>query len=174
MQSTRQCECNRKDLQGQYGIALVSLESQREGSLLTLVLEHLQGKPSFSNVCLYNSVKSVGELSECLSRHKAVLLIDSTNNGTAIGTVSITDLRAMLSRSMPTAISSSHGALIASELSSLTADCLPQRIILLGVESPLETKLHRVNNTGNDQAAVGKVSILVSIILETLIISVAA
>lgn len=108
-------------LRGDDGIAARLCDALPESALL--------------DVCRFDLGPYTGFLKDCLYGHKAAIIIDSTQNGTAPGTVSIIDLDAMLERQSIINLNSCHGFSLADELRiAKQYGALPERLIFFGVE----------------------------------------
>lgn len=127
--------------------------------------------PAGMDVCKYDLGCYTGLLSDCLSGHKAAIIIDSTQNATAPGTVSILDLRAMLDRATILNVRSCHGFSLADELRiAKNNGTLPKRIIFFGVEVDAVEWTERLSRTLELKLPqlVNNLSLLVTKVLETL------
>ena len=94
--------------------------------------------PLSERVCCFDIGIYTGYLGKCLSGHKAAIILDATQNGTAAGTVSIMDLRKWLERKSLTGVSarSSHGLSFGDELRfAAKTDSLPETMIFFGIEA---------------------------------------
>jgi hydrogenase maturation protease len=121
-----------------------------------------------NGVCRFDLGSHVGFMADCLANHKAAIIIDSTMNGTAPGTVSIHDLAAGLKRTTPINIASQNGHSIAEELHlAKTSGKLPARTILFGVEAIGSTELS-IALQKSIPNLVENLSLLVSKVLEAL------
>jgi hydrogenase maturation protease len=175
MQSVKRLDnahCAHKVLKEPSGLALITIgNSLRGDDGLASVLCNMLPESALKDVCRFELGTYTGFLSDCLSGHRAAIVIDSTQNGTAPGSVSIMDLGAMSERATIMNIGSCHGFSLAGELRIAKQDrTLPKRVVFIGVEvddvdwtenlsRTLEVKLpHLARN----------LSLLVTTVLETL------
>lgn len=108
-------------LRGDDGIAARLCDALPESALL--------------DVCRFDLGPYTGFLKDCLYGHKAAIIIDSTQNGTAPGTVTIIDLDAMLEREAIINLNSCHGFSLADELRiAKQYGALPEQLVFFGVE----------------------------------------
>ena len=168
--SNLECEHFHSDVAG--GLALITVGSSLRGDEgLASALSQSLTKDRCKPVCRFDLGSYSGALYECLIRHKAAIIIDSTNNGTAPGTVSILDVSYILSQPEPLSISSCQGLMLSEEVRlAKKRGRLPKRIIFFGIEidkadwnekisAEVETKLPKL---------VSRLSLLVTKVVETL------
>jgi hydrogenase maturation protease len=130
-------QCSHTKLGKAEGLALITIgDSLRGGDGIAINLcDQLEESTALQDICRFDWSPQSGFLSECLSSHKGAIIIDSTQNGTAAGTVSIMDLGAMVERTSPMNIRSCHGFSLADELRlTKRSGRLPKRIIFFGIE----------------------------------------
>lgn len=154
------------------GLALITIgNSQREDDGIAEALCDALPESALKGVCRFDLGSFTGYLGDCLCAHKAAIIIDSTNNGTGSGTVSIVNLGAVLDQASPMKIQSCHGFSLADELRlAKKFKNLPKRIIFFGIEN---SRTSWKNKLSSDLQArlphiVEKLSLLVSTVLETL------
>lgn len=148
------------------GLAMITVTDPEQefdpGSDLWKALE----ERSSNHICKFEISKPGICLGGCLSRHNAALIVDSTSNGTKCGTVSLVDLSLLNEKDSRQEIPSSHGRLIASELSRIRKDGnLPQRVLLLGIEGPAENPSEAVSTI--ERIPLNTASLILSTLLET-------
>ncbi len=157
-----QCQCSREN-PSSAGLAVIVLTDNAEENWLSKSLCCLLDTPTLSNVCVFDFSQLSGKLCECLAKHKAVVLLDLTCYGIASGTVSIADVRALLSRNR-----SVSNAKIAKELAD-SKNGLPERIMLICIEPPLKGSATPDSTAAGDNNLVAeKICTLISSILQTL------
>lgn len=172
MQSARilvNAHCAHKEMAKPSGLALVTIgnSSSREDGIASRLCNMLP-EAALKGVCRFNLGSYTGFLSDCLSGHKAAIIIDTTKNNTAPGTVSIMNLSAMLDRATIMNIKSSHGFFLADELRiAKQYGTLPHRLIFFGVEVDAADCTKTVS-TANLPQMVRNLSLLVTTVLETL------
>ncbi len=165
-------ECKHKRLSEPNGLALITIgNSLRGDGGVAAALSHCLPEHLAREVCRFDLGSYSGVLQECLIYHKAAIIIDSTSNDTAPGTVSIVDVSHILDQTELLNLRSCHGFSLSEEMrSAKKRGRLPKRIIFFGVEidktdwndklSPeLEAKLPKLVN---------KLSFLVAKVVETL------
>lgn len=165
-------ECKHANLLDPQGLALITIGNTLRGD--DGIAAHLcdtLSENDLKDVCRFDLGTYTSYLATCLAGHRAAIIIDATNNGTAPGTVSILDLNQLLDRTSPLSIKCCHGFSIADELRLVKRQGrLPKRIIFFGVEidcveydtklsAPLKSTLAHLN---------GNLSRLVSQVLSTL------
>lgn len=129
-------ECGHKDHAKTHGLVIVSLcgilnDDQGLPSCLCRSLP----ETSLENVCHFDLSPHHGCLAACLSTHRAAIIVDSTQTGAPKGTVSIMDLSALMDKTTPIKINTSHGLSLAKELRlAKRSGKLPTRLIFFGVE----------------------------------------
>lgn len=154
------------------GLALITIGNQLKGEHdIAAALCDILPEADIKDVCRFDLGSYTGFLADCLAGHKAAIIIDSTSNGTAAGTMSIVDLSLALDRAKPPIIQSRHGASLVDELRlTKQAGKLPKRIIFFGVElsdsNGTEPVVAVLKQPLED--TVKKLSLLVSKVLETL------
>jgi len=119
------------------GFALITIGDAlgADECIPTKLCDQLEKSTALKDICRFDLGPHTDSLSECLSSHKGAIIIDSTQNGTAPGTVSIMDLGAMVERTTPINIRSCHGFSLADELrATKRSGRLPKRIIFFGIE----------------------------------------
>ncbi len=154
------------------GLALITVGSSLRGDDgLAAALSHSLPKDLCKRVCRFGLGSYSGMLHECLIRHKAAIIIDSTNNGTASGTVSILDVSHILTQAEPLNIRSCQGQMLSEEVRlAKKRGRLPKRIIFFGIEidkadwnekisADVETRLPKL---------VSQLSFLITKVVETL------
>ena len=131
-----QAQCDHTALVHPDGLALVTIgNSLGGGDDMAASLCDVLPETALKDVCRFDLGSYTGFLAASLAGHKAAIIVDSTCNGTAPGTVSILDLTAMLDRAAPLKIESCHGFALADELRlAKRQGKLPRRIIFFGVE----------------------------------------
>ncbi len=154
------------------GLALITVGNSLRGddgigsSLCDVLPESVM-----KDVCRFDLGSYTGYLHECLVGHKAAIIIDSTKNGTAPGTVSLMDLAAMLDRATVMNVSSCHGFSLADELRiAKHYGTLPKRLIFFGVEVDAVDWTERLSSALEQKLPqlVQNLSVLVSKVVETL------
>lgn len=137
------CHCNHLDHVGNGFLAVINIAGEN-----STVFDDLP-KCYIKDVCIFNLNNTDSQLTTLLENHKAVLLLDSTHNGKAPGTISIIDLGALIRKhSASPVISSNHGPGLLKELRNLEEkQALPNRIVLLAVETDEESQTNtRIKN----------------------------
>ncbi len=132
--SNLECKHSRDQIAG--GVALITVGSSLRGDegLATALTQSLP-RELCKRVCRFDLGSYSGFLQECLIRHKAAIIIDSTNNGTAPGTVSILDVSHFLTQLENSNIRSCQGQLLSDEVRlAKRRGRLPQQIIFFGIE----------------------------------------
>lgn len=132
----RNIQCPHAKLEVPQGLAVVTIGNPLRGDdgVATAICSAMP-EATTRDVCRFDLGTYTGFLGDCLSGHKAAIIIDSTSNGTAPGTVSILDLGTLLDRTAPLALRSCHGFSLADELRLAKKHAhLPKRIIFFGVE----------------------------------------
>ncbi len=165
-------ECRHASLSEPQGLSLITIgNTLRQDDGVASYLCDTLSENDLKDVCRFDLGTYTNHLASCLWGHKAAIIIDATNNGTAPGTISLVDLNALLDRASPLAIKCCHGFSIADELRiAKKQGRLPRRIIFFGVEAdntefgtdisaPVQSSLRWLNNN---------LSILVSQVLSTL------
>lgn len=157
------------------GLALVVLQDPpfaNEGNDLCKVLSNVfLSNSTLENVCLFYLSPIDDSLVTCLNNHKAAIIVDSMANASQSGTISIMDLAAMLEKTTPLKIDSSHGFYLAHQLRLVKKSArVPERMIFLGVGNGT---LNRVRENGSGSRArspqsANTVSLLVGKVAETL------
>lgn len=163
--------CPHQEEEEPCGLAIVTIGNSLSGDGLLASLCNMLPAAASNDVCKFDVGSYKGCLSDRIAGHKAAIIVDSTQNGTAPGTVSLMDLSSMLNRATVMNFSSCHGFSLSDELRlAKHYGTLPNRLIFFGVEidavdwtdkvSPaLQAKMpHLVNN----------LSLLVARVLETL------
>ncbi len=164
--------CPHKSTAEPCGLALITIAepSATDAGIASSLCDVLPAS-ALKDVCRFYLGSVTGTLDKCLPGHRAAIIIDTTQNGTAPGTVSIMDLRTMLDRAAIMTINSHHGFSIAAELLALKPyGTLPKRLIFLGVE------VKAVDPADNSRIALdvrmpellNGLSLLVTKVLETL------
>lgn len=92
-------------------------------------------KTALNGVCRFTVATRDASLEALLLSHQAAIIIDSTQNGTAPGTVSIIDLSALLKKATPIKIGATNGLFLADELRAANKNGhIPSRLVFFGVE----------------------------------------
>lgn len=126
---------------------------------------------SLGGFCRFDLGSYTSFLADCLHNHKAAIIVDSTSDGTAPGTVSLIDVSAITDGASPINIQSSHGASIAEELRvAQKLGSVPKRIILFGLETAGSSTARYLDNLPKQRyaAVVANLSLLIRKIQETL------
>lgn len=164
--------CPHVDTQPQKGLALVTFGNSHSGDdgIAPAVCDLLP-KSTLSSVCRFDLGTHTGYLCQCLGGHKAAIIVDLTNKGSAPGTVSIMDLSMLLERASPINIGSCHGLSLADELrQAYKSGRLPKRLIFLGIETDhadRDTQLSLALKAKFPELAM-RLSLLVTTMVETL------
>lgn len=118
------------------GLALVVLEDFLPGDgKHAASLANMLANSSLENVCKFRMGIDSDNLAACLSDHKAAIIVDSVSHEPPSGSISITDLGAMLEKTTPIKIDSCHGSYLAQQLRLLKrTGRLPSRLIFIGAE----------------------------------------
>ena len=116
---------------GKHGtLAVVNITGEKSTVFDELPKCHVKG------ACCFNLNEIDNSFEKLLENHKAVLILDSTHNGKAPGTISLADLGAQIKKKTSMSLSSKHGQSLLDELRDLHAkQSMPQRIVLLAVET---------------------------------------
>ncbi len=170
--SVKQERCKHSTQVDPSGLVLLTIgNSLRGDDGMAAMLCDMLPSSSLKEVCRFDLGLHTSLIAECLSGHKAAIIIDSTSNGTAPGTVSIVDLAILVERTSPINIGSCHGLSVADELRlAKRTQRLPKRMVFFGVEisevawsqklsSSLERNLPHVSE---------KLSVLIQAIMEIL------
>lgn len=125
------CHCNHLDNASNGFLAVINIAGENSS-----VFDGLP-KCFIKEACTFNLNDVDSRLTALLERHKAVLLLDSTHNAKAPGTITIVDLGTLIRKHSPApTISSNHGPSLLKELRDLEEKhALPKRIVLLAVET---------------------------------------
>jgi|AGTN01.1.fsa_nt_gi Hydrogenase maturation protease. len=147
------------------GVAVITLSDPERDSSFGEALCNELDSSKLNGVCRFDVSYLEQHLGDYLCGHSAALIIDSTDNGTKAGTVSLLDLGLPKDKCKKMQVPSSHGTVIASELSRVHEQGnFPDRVILLGVESPY-------NNRSESEATrcpLTTIAVILSTLLETL------
>ncbi len=130
-------KCPHLEVKEPSGLAVITLDDSARGDdgVASALCDGLS-EAILNNVCRFDLGSHIGQLAECLKGHRAVVLIDTTENGTAPGTVSIVDLGAVLDKTAPPNIQSCHGSSLWTELrNAKKSGILPKRLIFFGIEN---------------------------------------
>jgi hydrogenase maturation protease len=170
--SVSQADCSHMKMAEPKGLVLISANDSIKGvyAIGDTLLSNLP-KFSLENVCCFDGGEPINELARYLSHHKAAIIIDSTRNGKAPGTISIVDLGAMFDRVTPLNIGSCHGRALADELRLLhKSGRLPKRLILFGIEIDICNEDDKIGAILEEKLPqlTKNFTLLVSKILETL------
>ncbi|CAN5639596.1 hypothetical protein BH10CYA1_BH10CYA1_13550 [soil metagenome] len=162
---THKMDCNHSSSERANGLALITcIDEELALSLFLSLPVNLAQK-----VCSFAPDPSF-DIQQCLTRHKAAIIVDATNNGTALGTVSIIDGSHLLYPSDHPPFQSCQGLL--SETISLARKRgrLPTRIILFGIELGPADLYQTIENNLQPKLPnlVTKLSYLVAKVVETL------
>ena len=128
--------------------------------------------PVFKDVCRFDLGTYTSYLGACLQGHKAAIIIDSTSNSRAPGSITIVDLNAYLEDESGgnLTIRSTHGLSLVDELKLLKeVGTLPERLMLLGVEvKDAESEKVSLDLQSKVPQLVSNLSFVVERIMETL------
>jgi hydrogenase maturation protease len=154
------------------GVALVTFENSRVGNtgFASALCDSMPARV-LKDVCRFNLASPTGLLADYLAGHKAAVIVDSTQSGTALSTVCILDLSTMLERAVPLKIGSTHGLALVDELQEAKRlKRLPGRIILFGFEVDAAEWAEEQSNQVEPilQTSVKNASLLLETIVETL------
>ncbi len=129
-------ECKHSHSENSEGLALITVGSSLRGDEgLAAALSHSLPADLHKRVCRFDLGSYSGYLHECWISHKAAIIIDSTDNGTAPGTVSILDVSHIITQSEPLNIRSCQGRMLSEEVRlAKKRGRLPRRIIFFGIE----------------------------------------
>lgn len=129
--------CRHSALDRPEGLVLVTIGSQTAGSQ-TSAKSLCDALPPFilGQICRYDLKRYDGFLADSLVGHRAAIIVDSSSSGLAPGTSALSDLSAVLERTTPLDLQSSHGRDLADELRLAKKNGrLPKRIMLFGLGS---------------------------------------
>jgi Ni,Fe-hydrogenase maturation factor len=165
MKSLESNRCSSHEPSEPGGVAVITLrDPERDSSFGEVLCDELD-KSKLNHVCRFDVSNLEQHLGDCLSGHNTALIIDSTENGTRSGTVSLLDLGLLKEKCHKADIPSSHGTVIASELKRVHEQGnFPNRVILLGVESPYKNR----SESEATQFPLSNVAVILSTLLETL------
>ena len=121
--------CNSSDPEG---LALITVgDCFMDNQDTSLILP----KALLGDVCRFDLGSVTGSLARCLIGHKAAVIVDSTRNGAAPGTVSIVDLSLAAARGSNIKFNSCHTGSFVEQLGVVReSGRMPKRIVLVGVE----------------------------------------
>lgn len=152
MQSVSQAaiNCLSKNCDRPEGLALITIgnQSPEQDNLVSGICD-LVCAEQFPDVCRHALDSRATGLAECLARHQAAVIFDTTNNSSPPRTVSIADIGAALNNPSQS-IKSVHGVSILRELRAAKRTAsLPRRTILFGIETDKATQ----DQSGTNQAS---------------------
>ena len=166
----RSARCKHVSIQEPEGLALISIgNTLRADDGVATVLCKALPQELLARVCSFDLGTHTGLLAECLRGHKAAIIVDSTKNDFAPGSVSMLNLQSVLERPSLLSVESSHGFSFFDELRICSSgEALPERLLFFGVEASsiawseklsdaLETKVPQI---------IQRLSLLVTKILE--------
>ncbi|HEY9715692.1 MAG TPA: hydrogenase maturation protease [Chroococcales cyanobacterium] len=135
MQAANQCSHNLEDSQA--GLALVTIgNSLRSDDGVALALCDALPHRIKSTICRFDLGSHIEHLAACLKGHHSAVVVDSTQNGSEPGTVSILNLALLLESTSPLRVESCHGLSLADELRLAKREVrLPDRLIFFGIEA---------------------------------------
>jgi len=165
-------QCKHAKLTEPDGLALITIGSTFRGDFgIAPALCNVLPAAVVRDVCRFDLGSNAGFIADSLYNHKAAIIIDSTVNGTASGTVSILDLGTILDRVTPINIPLSHGMSVCNEIRAAKKHAkLPARMIFFGVEARDLDEYGCLSNKLQKRlpGLVDHLSLLVTRVLETL------
>ncbi len=129
-------ECKHSDNEHAGGLAVITVGNSLRGDHgLAAALSKSLPEDLRKSCCRFDLGSYSGFLQECLIRHKAAIIIDATNNGTAPGTVTMLDVSYILTQAEPLKINSCQGLMLSEEVRlAKKRGRLPKQIIFFGIE----------------------------------------
>lgn len=117
------------------GLATIGNAFRSDDNIAARVCDALPAS-ALNSVCRYDLGTYTSFLGECLRKHRAAIVVDATENGTAPGTITVLDMSEILSGKKQVRVSSSHGFSFLDELRVYSKDTrLPSPFFFFGVES---------------------------------------
>jgi hydrogenase maturation protease len=130
----RRCGHSAQESEGLLAVITIGNSTRGDEGIAEAVCNALP-KSALNGVCRFDLGMQTACLGQCLSGHKAAIIIDSTQNGSAPGTVSIIDLSSLLNKATPIKLDARHGLSLADELRmAKKMGHIPARLIFFGVE----------------------------------------
>jgi len=165
-------KCPHSDFGQSKGLAMITIgDSFRGDDGVAYALCKLLPKSTLQDVCQFHLGTHTEHLATCLQNHKGAIIVDSTSNGTAPGTVTILDLGAVVALATPLNIQSCHGLLLADELRiAKKLATLPERLIFFGIEVDRVERDARLSSAVREKLPrlERNLSLLIASVLETL------
>jgi hydrogenase maturation protease len=117
------------------GLATIGNSFRSDDNIAARVCDALPTS-ALNQVCRYDLGTYTSFLGECLRKHKAAIVIDATENGTAPGTITVLNMTEILSGEKKVRVSSSHGFSFLDELRIYSKDTkLPSPFFFFGIEA---------------------------------------
>jgi hydrogenase maturation protease len=119
------------------GLAVIAIgnDLRRDDGVARVLCRNLPQRV-VAQVCIFDLGPFTAALKDCLTNHKAAIVIDSIASGAPPGSVTIVDLSEMLNAASPIRLKCSHGLSLFDELQVAARSVpLPRTITLFGVEA---------------------------------------
>jgi hydrogenase maturation protease len=126
--------CEHEKQSGSMAVVALGNSLRSDDGIALAVLERLMAQGPPDRTCSFSLGTFTTLLSQCLSGHDKVVIIDAMHSGAKPGTVTVLDISQDNLDLIPVRARTSHAFSFADEMKTLSRDQLPGEIVFAGIE----------------------------------------